>query len=93
MLRVDDDLQGVHLLESTESAEIPGVESFDQDPAEDVPDLADAFDVDHDFDSHADPLDLVQLDNHSLDPTVEQTQVVHLGAGDGTGETPSVPWS
>ena len=38
---VDDDLPGVHLQESTESAEIPGVGSTDQDPANDVPDLAD----------------------------------------------------
>jgi hypothetical protein len=37
----DDDLPGVHLQESTESAEIPGVGSTDQDPANDVPDLAD----------------------------------------------------
>jgi hypothetical protein len=90
-VEADEDLPGVHLPVSTASAKIPGVESFDQDPAEDVPDLADAFDVNHDFDSQADPPDLVQLDNDSPDPTVEETQVVQLGVGDGTGEPPSVP--
>jgi hypothetical protein len=87
----DDDLPGVHLQESTESAEIPGVGSTDQDPANDVPDLADAFDVDNDFDSSADPPDLVPLDNDSPNPAVDETPVVQLGVGDGTGEPPSVP--
>ena len=57
-VEADHDLPGVHL-ESTESAEIPGVGSTDQDPSDDVPDLADAFDVDVDFDSQANPQDLV----------------------------------
>jgi hypothetical protein len=87
----DDNLPGVHLQESTESAEIPGVGSTDQDPADDVPDLADAFDVDNDFDSPADPSDLVQLDNDSSDPAVNGAPIVQLGVGDGTGEPPSVP--
>jgi hypothetical protein len=90
----DDDLPGVHLQEPTESAEIPGVGSTDQDPADDAPDLADAFDVNNDFDSPADPPDLVQLDNDwvQLDnPVVDETPVVQLGVGDGTGEPPIVP--
>jgi hypothetical protein len=92
-VEADDDLPGVHL-ESTESAEIPGVGSTDQDPSDDVPDLADAFDVDVDFDSQANPQDLVQLDNDSPDPEVE-IPVVELGVGDtlvvGIAEAPSVP--
>jgi len=92
-VEADVDLPGVHL-ESTESAEIPGVGSTDQDPSDNVPDLADAFDVDVDFDSQANPQDLVQLDNDSPDPKVE-IPVVELGVGDtlvdGTAEAPSVP--
>ena len=64
------------------------------DPSDDVPDLADAFDVDVDFDSQANPQDLVQLDNDSPDPEVE-IPVVELGVGDtlvvGIAEAPSVP--
>ena len=91
----DDDLPGAHL-ESTESAEIPGVGSTDQDPSNYVPDLANAFDVDVDFDSHANPQDLVQLDNDWTmipDPVVD-IPAVALGVGDtlmdGTAEVPSV---
>jgi hypothetical protein len=83
----DDDLPGVHLPESIEPAEIPGVESFNKDQAENVPDLVDAFDVDNDFDSHADPLDLVQMDDNE----VEQILVDHSGVGEGTSATPSAP--
>jgi len=56
-VEADDDLPGVHL-ESTESAEIPGVGTM-------ILTFADAFDVDVDFVSQANPQDLVQLDNDS----------------------------
>ena len=92
-VEADDDLPGVHL-ESTESAEIPGVGSTDQDPSDNVPDLADAFDIDVDFDSQANPQDIVQMDNDSPVPEVE-IPLVELGVGDtlagGTAEAPSVP--
>ncbi len=96
LVEADDDLPGVHL-ESTESAEIPGVGSTDQDPSDDVPDLADAFDVDVDFDSQANTQYLVRLDNDWTmipDPEVD-TPVVESGVRDtlvdGTAEAPSVP--
>jgi hypothetical protein len=93
LVEADDDLPGVHL-ESTKSAEIPGVGSTDQDPSDDVPDLADAFDVDVDFDSQANPQNIVQMDNDSPVPEVE-IPLVELGVGDtladGTAEAPSVP--
>ena len=80
LVEADDDLPGVHL-ESTESAKIPGVGRTDQDPSEDVPDLADAFDIDVDFNSQANPQDLVQLDNDTPDPKVD-IPVVELGVGE-----------
>ena len=81
----DDDLPGVHLPEYDESAEIPGVGSTDQDLYEDVPDLADAFDVDDDFDIQAEPQDLVQEGNEAPDPGMGDTLV------GGTGYVPGVP--
>jgi hypothetical protein len=88
-VEADDDLPGVHLPESDESVEIPGVGSTDQDPYEDVSDLADAFDVDVDFDSQANPQDLVHTDDDAPNPEVGETLVVKPGVGNalvgGTG--------
>ena len=75
----DVDLPGVHLPEPAESAEIPGVDSNDQDL--DVPDLVDANDVVIDFDSQAHYQDNVHTDNVTPDPMVE-TLVVEPGVGD-----------
>ena len=44
----DDEMPGVHLVESDEPAEIPGVGSTDQDQ---MPDLIANVDIDVDFDS------------------------------------------
>jgi len=79
-VEANDHLPGVHL-ESTQSAEIPGVGSTDQDPSDYVPDLADAFDVNVDFDSQANPQDIVQMNNDSPVPKVE-IPLVQLGVGD-----------
>ena len=88
-VEADDDLPGVHLPESDESVEIPGVGSTDQDPYEDVSDLADAFDVDVDIDSQANPQDLVHTDDDAPNPEVGETLVVKPGVGNalvgGTG--------
>jgi hypothetical protein len=80
-VKTDDDLPGEHLPEPDESVEIPGVGSTDQDPYEDVPDLADAFDIDVDFDSQANPQDLVHTDDDAPDPEVGETLVVEPGVG------------
>ena len=78
-VEADDDLPGVHLPEPDESVEIPGVGSTDQDSYEDVPDLADAFDIDVDFDSQANPQDLVHTDKDAPNPEVGETVVVEPG--------------
>ena len=92
----DDDFPGVHLPESDESAEIPGVGTIDQDPT--VPDLIDDdVDVGIDFDSHEpqDYAELVQLDNHALEPVVADTLGAELGGTEslvvGTGDEPGAP--
>jgi hypothetical protein len=64
----DVDLPGVHLPEPAKSAEIPGVDSNDQDL--DVPDLVDANDVVIDFDSQAKYQDNDHTDNVTPDPMV-----------------------
>ena len=78
-VEADDDLPGVHLPEPDESVEIPGVGSTNQDPYEDVPDLADAFDVNVDFNSQANPQDLVHMDKDAFDPNVGETVIVKSG--------------
>ena len=92
----DDDFPGVHLPESDESAEIPGVGTIDQDPT--VPDLIDDdVDVGIDFDSHEpqDYAELVQLDNHALEPVVADTLGAELGGTESlvveTGDEPGAP--
>ena len=78
-----DDIPGVHLQDSDEFVKIPGVESTDQATYDDVPDLANAFDVDIDFE--ANPPDPVQVDiDQAPDPKVGVGSVVGPRM-DGTG--------
>ena len=93
----DDELPGVHLPESDESAEIPGVATIDQDPTVDDP-IDDDVDVGVDFgiDEPQDAAELVQPDNDAAEqPVVLEPVVAELGATEslvgGTGEVPSAP--
>ena len=89
----DDELPGVHLPGSDESAEIPGVGTIDQDP--EMPDLLDDdVDVGIDFDSHEpqDPAELVQHDNDAPVPVMGESPGTEPGAPVGrTGVEPSAP--
>jgi hypothetical protein len=93
----DDELPGVHLPESDESAEIPGVGTIDQDLTVDDP-IDDDVDVGVDFgiDEPQDAAELVQPDNDAAEqPVVFEPMVAELGATEslvgGTGDVPSAP--
>jgi hypothetical protein len=96
----DDDLPGVHLPNTDDSAEIPGVGTIDQVPTADDP-IDDDVDIGNDFgiDEPQDTEELVHQDNVAVEPVAVEPVVADLGAveslvggtGDGNVNVPSAP--
>jgi hypothetical protein len=94
----DDDLPGVHLPNTDDSAETTGVGTINQDPTPDDP-IDDDVDVGNDFgiDEPQDTEELVHQDNVAVEPVAVEPVVANLGAvesplgGTGDGNVPSAP--
>ena len=94
----DDDLPGVHLPTTDDTAETTGVGTIDQEPTPDDT-IDDDVDVGNDFgiDEPQDTEELVQNDNVAVEPVAVEPVVADLGAvefpvgGTGDGNVPSAP--
>ena len=94
----DDDLPGVHLPTTDDTAETTGVGTIDQEPTPDVT-IDDDVDVGNDFgiDEPQDTEELVQNDNVAVEPVAVEPVEADLGVaefpvgGTGDGNVPSAP--